>query len=60
MTSTSPLPLEGGGAGVGVRAPRLYGRAYEAATPRAPFAQPERVHPHPDPSPIEGEGSVYL
>ena len=47
----SPLPLDGGGAGVGVPAAFDDARRRQAAT--------AEVTPIPNPSPIEGEGSIW-
>ena len=51
------LPLDGGGAGVGVFASRLRDMALEA--PPKPFRPRPALTPIPAPSPIEGEGGRY-
>ena len=51
---TQPLPLDGGGAGVGVFAPPATEEVVEASP--APFQKRGALTPIPDPSPIEGEG----
>lgn len=62
MRALEPFPLEGGRAGLGVRAPPFPQRAGEADL--FPFAAFERyssimsaLTPIPNPSPLEGEGS---